>query len=140
MEAVTKEQLAAMLNGREYREEITRSEEVIAKQNGLVVVFGASDDLVELRGAMDDEAGMYNGGLLILNQDGIVEDCGEPCDHCSVDADQEAGKSIECVWGEDDHSWTYKTEIPHATFEIIETYDGEVSKYCRGIVFNLSDL
>lgn len=33
-------------------------------------------------------------------------------------------------------AWTYSTEIPHATFEIIE--EGE--KFCRGIVFDINDL
>jgi hypothetical protein len=40
------------------------------------------------------------------------------------------------VWGKDDTSWSYETDIPHATFDVLE--DGEV--YCRGIVFALADL
>ena len=46
---MTKEELAAMLNGREYGKEITKAEEEKAKANGLVVIYGYSDDNVELR-------------------------------------------------------------------------------------------
>ena len=49
-----------MLNGRSYRNEITSSEEKLAKENNLVVVYGASDDLVELAGAMSEEFGDSN--------------------------------------------------------------------------------
>lgn len=42
---------------------------------------------------------------------------------------------VEAVWDNDGYSWTYKTDIPHETFEVLE--DGE--KYCRGIVFYLHE-
>jgi hypothetical protein len=45
-------------------------------------------------------------------------------------------KTIEAIWGKDGYSWTYKTDIPHATFDIFE--DGE--KFCRGIVFDIKSL
>lgn len=59
---MTAAELAALLNGREYRKEMSRDEEQVAKAAGLVVVFGASDDLMELRGAISDEVGCYDGG------------------------------------------------------------------------------
>ena len=37
-------------------------EERLAKENGLVVVFGYSDDNIELRGAINNEAGCFDGG------------------------------------------------------------------------------
>jgi hypothetical protein len=43
---------------------------------------------------------------------------------------------IKTIWDEGGYSWQYETDIPHATFEIVE--DGE--KYCKGIVFNLADI
>lgn len=52
---------ADKLEGREYRKEITKEEEEEAKAAGIVVAFGASDDLVELRGAINDEFGAYDG-------------------------------------------------------------------------------
>jgi hypothetical protein len=126
--------LAARLNGREYRKEITKDEEREAAKVGLVVLFGASDDLAEFRGAIENEAGVYDGGTLLLLDGDVFE---EPdCDCRWADAAKEEAlkhaRRIEAVWcGEGDYSWTYKTEIPHATFDVME--DGE--KYCRGIVF-----
>jgi hypothetical protein len=40
---MTAKELAALLNGRKYLEEITAAEERQAKESGLLVVFGASD-------------------------------------------------------------------------------------------------
>ena len=46
----------------EYRYELTKEQEKEAKELGLVVVFGASDDLMEFRGALDEEFGCPDGG------------------------------------------------------------------------------
>ena len=43
---MTKEQFAGMLNGREYREEITLKECKAAEENGLVVIFGEAMTLL----------------------------------------------------------------------------------------------
>ncbi len=53
-ENTTKEQLASRLTGREYGDEITEEEEAEAKASGLFVIFGASDDLCEIRLAVID--------------------------------------------------------------------------------------
>lgn len=45
-------------------------------------------------------------------------------------------KQIEAIWGKDGISWQYKTDIPHATFNVME--DDEV--YCIGIVFDIKEL
>ena len=42
---MTAKELAELLNGREYGNEITSDEEKLAKESGLVVVFGYSDDM-----------------------------------------------------------------------------------------------
>ena len=84
----------------------------IAKENGLVVVFGASDDLCEIRGAEDDEIDCFDGGEATI-----------------------AGANVKINWCKDGHSWTYDKDRPHECFDVYE--DGE--KYCRGIVFSISD-
>lgn len=144
MSTLTAQTLAARLTGREYRSEISEDEEREAAAARLVVIFGASDDLVELRGAIDDEVGGYDGTTLRITPD--AELLG---DWDSVDRDDEeaaeayfrrklAGtREITALWAaEDAYSWTFATEIPHATFEVVE--DGE--PYCRGIVFAVTDL
>lgn len=136
-EPITKEQLAAPLNGREIGNEITQQEAAQAKNAGLLVIFGASDDLIEFYGAFTDEGDCYNGGKFKLHRGGILadhEDC--ECDYCGYKAAAEKCVDLEAVWNSDGYSWTYKTELPHASFDILE--DGE--KYCRGIVITAADL
>lgn len=139
---MTKEELAAKLNGREYMGEIEEFEERAAKDAGLVVVFGASDDLIEFRGAINDEAGAGSEGIVFVDAKGLTPEFNDLCDDKDFRGLQDyfarlpGRREIATVWDTDGWSWQYKTSIPHATFEIME--DGE--KYCRGIVFSLADL
>ena len=65
-------ELAAKLNGREYCREITDEEVRQAKEAGLVVVFGASDDLIEFRGAIRDEGDCYDGREVLIDAKGVL--------------------------------------------------------------------
>lgn len=139
---MTKEELAATLTGREYMNEITKAEQEQAKAANLVVVFGASDDLMEFRGAIDDEVGAYEGAEvevdakgLIPNFESISRNDKEALRDCLTREGK--GKTIEALSCEEvPYLWTFKTDIPHATFEILDEGD----PYCRGIVFSLADL
>jgi hypothetical protein len=136
---LTAKELASILNGREYGCIITKEESNLAKINNLVVVYGASDDLMEFEGAIRDEVGCYEGTTVHLNKNGIFDnekdsyECRE-CDLCQKEL--KTTKTIESIWGKNGYSWQYKTEIPHETFDIFE--DGDT--YCKGIVFSLKDL
>lgn len=136
MGTITKEEMAEMLNGRQYGEEMSAQEQALAKASGLVVVFGASDDLMELNGAIVDEVDLYGGGVVHLNSEGPYDgECESPS--CPHDAEiRDSCPAITALWDEEGYSWVYKTDIAHATFEILE--GGE--KYCRGIVFNYLEL
>lgn len=140
---MTKEELAAILNGRKYCDEMTKSEEKQAMEAGLVVVFGYSEDYMELRGAIEDEVGAYQGTRILVDGKGLL--------FCRDDIEIEAhtdewladyftrraaAKTIDALWNKEGYYWIYRTDIPHATFEVME--DDE--KYCRGIVFALADL
>lgn len=135
---MTKFEICARLDGREYGEEITAEIEEGIKWTSLVVVFGASDDIMKFYGAIDDEISCYNGGTAYLGKDGLIENqcSAEDCPYFNHAKEQ--AKTIEACWcdEEGDIAWTYKTEIPHGTFEIFDD-EGE---YCRGIVFDLKDL
>lgn len=118
--------LAAKLNGRTYRDEISKEDAEIAKQNGLM----------EFRGAIYDEVGCYDGGFAHLTKDGLLEnDCdSEDCPHfAKIKA---SAVKIEAVWESEGYAWVYKTDVPHETFDILE--DGD--KYCCGIVFRLDEV
>ena len=133
-------EFAEMLSDRSAGEEITKAEERQAADAGLVVAYGYSDDNVELRGAIDSEIGAWNGTTIHTTPDGVLEDpaC-DSAENCSCPyftAAKKAAKAIEAVWGAGGVSWTFKTDIPHETFNIYE--DGEL--FCVGIVFSVEDL
>lgn len=134
-------ELAKKLNGCEYGEEIDRSTELAAKLDGLVVVFGGSDDLMEFRGAIHDVVGAWEGASVFLDAKGLMREFNDLCEDKDFQGLQdyferfEGRREIEAVWDSEGYSWTYKTTIPHVCFDVLE--DGE--PYCRGIVFQLSD-
>ena len=137
---MTKEELAEKLNNIQYPVRIDKELKEQAKANGLVIVYGASDDLMEFDGAVSDEVGCYDGGEALIDREGLLPD------RESIDEDDELkdyferkdnAKLIEALWcKEEDYSWTYKTDISHTTFNVKE--GDEV--YCRGMVFMLDDV
>ena len=137
---MTKEEVAARLNGSEYPFEVPRELQKEAKTTGLVIVYGASDDLLELRGKINEEVGACDGVTIWLNEDGLFDEnaCADKCHHfeSAFQHVREYGQSIEALLDPGEgYLWHYKTAIPHVTFEIVE--DGE--PYCRGIIFALAD-
>jgi hypothetical protein len=130
---------AGLLTGREYCEELTHPEEKAAKEDGIVIVFGASDDLLEFRGAIDDEVFAWRGTKVRLTPKPGVLDEDSNSETLEYNRMQIAGmRTISAIWcpknekGEVWASWEIKTDIPHETFDIME--DGE--RYCRGLVFD----
>lgn len=138
---MTKEEFAARLHGREYRKEMSRADDTLAMNEGLVVVFGASDDLVEFRGAIDEE--LYCHENLAANLFLTNGSQGKPIWIAATEQDTQnyiptPFPPIVAQWApaEPDCSWLITSDIPHATFDILE--DGEL--FCRGIVFSLVEL
>lgn len=135
---MTAEELAAMLDGREVGAEISRAESSAAKDAGLVVMYGYSDDNVELAGAIDDEVGAYDGVTIYLTPAGVLQepDCGQSdCPYFAKE--KKNARSVEAVWHDSNGPcWAFETDIPHETFTITE--DG--SPWCVGIVFSIEHL
>jgi hypothetical protein len=136
---ITAKELAERLTGLEYPVRIPAELAKQAKESGLVIVYGASDDLMEFEGAISDEVGAYEGATVEVDHKGIIpayDDIDKEDKTAMKDyfAREGKGAKIAALWcAEPGYSFTYKTSIPHATFEITE--DGE--PYCRGIVFAL---
>lgn len=122
-------EFAQKLNGIEYRE-IPDELITYAKENGIVIVCGASDDLCELEGALHDEFGCYNGGTGYLDEEGNI------CEEVKAGNTYKRITAIWCGDGDDGFTWTYNTDIPHEDFEMFD----EEEKYCRGFVFYLDSL
>ena len=136
---MTKEQLAVKLHGREYGDEITGQEAEQARSAGLVVLYGASDDLAEFEGAFRDEADCYDGGDIYIDEKGALPERDQIDDDEALEKwfkRKRSARLIRAVWNTGQYSWQYSTDIPHACFDVME--NGE--KYCRGIVFELTSL
>lgn len=131
---MTLKEFAKMLDGREYEfPQFTPEEIQTAKENGFVIVCGASDDLMEFEGAIQDEGGCFDGEKVYFNKLEVCQDSEDEKNYLNW---------INAVWdGDTDENgklitWTYETEIPHETFMIYE--GGE--PYCRGIVFSIDNV
>ena len=152
---MTKEVFAKLLNGRQYRDEMSKEEEAIAKESNLIVIFGQSDDLIEFRGALNDEIDAYDGTDFIIATPGQELGTGEywndmptyvkavemmPVAINSEDPRSNIPERISAMWCPKDQdvecSWYIKTDLQHFPFNIME--DGEI--YCRGIVISVVDL
>lgn len=132
-----KKELAQQLDGMEYPLDLRNSHIVKkAKENNLVIVYGMSDDLTELRGAVHEEFSSFEGIKFSIDKKGNLKEENDICE----------GNGIACInaiWVSDsyetiDASWLIKMEndIPYSYFDIME--EGEL--FCRGLVFSLDDL
>jgi hypothetical protein len=136
--------LAEQLDGISYPVNQTKSFKELArlaKENRLVIVCGESDDIMAFYGAIDDEVGCYDGCGAFVDAQGMIPS------RDSIDQDDETlhnwfhrkavAKPIAALWcNEPNISWTFRTHIPHYTFNVME----EGSIFCRGIVFSLDRL
>ena len=72
-------EFANLIDGRQYDYRMFTKEELqLAKDNRIVIVTGASDDLVELEGAITDEGDCWEGGKIYVKaipNGGIVHNC-----------------------------------------------------------------
>ena len=149
MERVTKEQLAEMLNNAKYGEEVNSEVEALAKDNGLVICFGYSDDNLELRGAIDDEIGACDGGEAHI----YIDDKNNP--RVVSESDGEYQQLLEALvefglqfgifknrivaeWcpKDLDVSWKITSTLPYASFNVYE--DGDL--FCVGCVIDVNDI
>lgn len=129
------------LEGKEYPLRIPAHLVEEAKKARLVIVFGASDDLMEFRGAIDDEFGVGDGTKVMIGPKGLMPEWGsinkrDPNVMREYFKTEGQGKPIKAIWSRDNISWQYETSIPHMAFDIMEDED----TYCRGIVFSLDVL
>lgn len=139
--AMTPEELAAKLDGREIGEEITPEESEEARAAGLLVLYGASDDLLEAEGAFRDEVGAFGCDDYLIDAEGFIpwarpEGTDEEVEHYFA-RKKLATVKVRAEWCprdvDGDPSWVISTPAPCATFRIME--DGQL--FCVGIVLVL---
>jgi len=102
----TAKYFADLLSGREYGSEITRTEAVEAARNGVVIVFGYSDDNMEFRGAIDGEVSCYDGDAAFITRDGLLENKCDCADCPYHRANEERARKIVALWDRDGFAWT----------------------------------
>ena len=129
------EQFAKILSKRDFSEGLSDVETECAKRNGLVVVTGYSDDLIELEGAIRAEGNCFQGGDFYLKRN-----------RGKWALNEGRGKlnNISALWYDknafmddgDPIPWTYKTDIPHANF--IAANGGD--PFSEGFVFDVREL
>lgn len=141
---MTPKEAAAMLDGVEYvhpLEAKLREMEKVLENEGLVVAYGASDDLLEFFGAISDEVGAWDGTTVPIDADGVLKSkCGEGSECPYFAGKLKSAEKVTAEWCpkgvEGDPTWLIKTAIPHEQFKIME--DGAV--FCIGIVFKVDDI
>ena len=139
---MNEKEIAAILDGMDYGADLPAASVLDAKRNGIVIVFGASYDLMEFRGAIEDELVCYGSGIAYLDKNGSGRN---KCNNKDCPYFQEIilrTKAIRAIWDSGGYSWIYKTDIPHETFDILEKVSSlrTWNRYCRGIVFSIGDL
>ncbi len=142
---MTKEQFAKLITGRSLGDELSKEEDALAKKNGLMVVFGASDDLIEFQGACYDEQSAP-GGFLVSPAGFIypemTDDDREVLERHGVLAAAKLKRAgaikVEALWCAEKNGpdWTYLCSVPVATFDVMD----DDSVYCRGIVIMLEEM
>lgn len=144
-EKATPASIAAKLHGIQYPCHIEQSILDEAKAAGIVIVFGASDDLMEFRGAFRDEVSCDGGGAAMIDAEGVlpswesIKEDGDREQTAKWLARDKAAKEVKAIWYPAEPaaaSWIYETAIPHITFEVMD----DDAIYCLGIVFALADL
>ena len=121
------ERWAAELNNRNERNVVPAALEAV---KGLVVVYAASDDLVEIEGAMTQEIGAFNGVKLTASKtQGFFETAADESDIEFRWCDDNSGDSV-CPW-------SVICNLPHRKFDILDD-EGYVASV--GVVLHIDDI
>ncbi len=149
---MTRQELAEKINGMNIRDEISKELISQAKESGLVVLFGYSDDNLEAGGAIYDEYGCYEGGEFLLVKEGEMYADNEDentyhkaeCDGLydasndhDIDNHSRLIKAEWCPDGNSGVSWRITSNIPNSTFNM---YGDEGEIWCEGIVIDLNEV
>jgi hypothetical protein len=130
-------ELAEALDGIDYDDAI-EARLANAKEKGLLIIAGASDDLTEFYGAWRDEAGL---GEIVIDAKGIlpsvdeIRDSDEADDIVAWGVRRKAAKTIRAKFGDNGHEYDMG-DIPHATFRM---FDSE-ALFSTGVVLHISSL
>lgn len=136
-ENLTKEDIAEIINGRQYRDEIPEELKDHKDFKKFMICYFASDDLFETDGFNREEIGMYGGGDAHFNHGGLFLDFDELlAEEVIINSDWFLKVSVQDADNVDGGFYKFTSDVNNVPFFIME--DGE--KYCRGLVFDASIL
>lgn len=130
-------EFANRLDGREYGNEVTSEERAFARKNNWLIVTGASDDLVELDGVINDELGACDGGSWLLDSEGILSPF-EDVESAEAAEEwlrlKEKAHKLEAFWKNESPPWSFKWHGPQpvAEFMIMDEHE----PFCRGLIID----
>ena len=155
----TIEDLAKLLDGNVYRDELYNEYGIdvydICEKNKWVIVYGASDDLIEFEGIISDEDGAWNGALckLVKPGDFYLEDADDETykkakDYMFVSIIEDELKVlknnnyndtcvVEMLWCPDDTDMSWQVNVKGAPFTKFNVMKGE-EVYCEAAIVDLS--
>lgn len=132
-------QLAAMLDGREYYEDITDEEKEQAKASGLVIALCVYDDTLEFHGAINNSVLCDEDKEFFVTEDGRVLDRDDFFGPVTGVPTAPKYVSVKAAWCPDNSSliWIITTDAePSAPFMI---YEDDEPLY-QGVVFSLDSV
>jgi len=133
------DELVDKLNGLRYPLNISSDLISMAKESGLVIVTGRSDDIVSFCGAVDGEGEAYDGGDVFVHSEGVLDNFENLESENELEeyyANKGKSQVIHAFWYKGDVKWSYDTKIPHKTFKLLKGDDVA----CVGLVFSVSDI
>jgi hypothetical protein len=128
-----KEDFAAQLNGRSYTDLLSSTEQEEALRARLLVVI-AGDDEAEFWGIIQDVA--YLGFLEIGRAPKGPWEVYMDEDMARLGRHAPPTATLDIAQADGADEWEITTDIPHATFEVME--NGKL--HCRGVVIEEADL
>jgi hypothetical protein len=138
---VTKEEMAARLNGMDALDRVSTANRRDAANSNLIImqVWNDGNEVVEFSGAAYGRRGTYKGlkvyffGSTPIHPD--FDKCSCKC--CAYSERTAVSGSVDLLIGKGGYAWSFKTNMPHATFDVT---DEGGAKYCRGIVFEVPSI
>jgi hypothetical protein len=149
---ITAKEVAEKLNGCNYRDEDSHFNEKELEEAGIIVLFGASDDLLEVRGAIHDEWGAPGKVMLIhtpahgwdLRGEGYIDEhedilkylgCYDYATKYYIEPQRDV--PVPFKGGLVDASWNINAVLPPETeYYLFDVLDEE-DLYCKGMVIKL---
>lgn len=136
---MTKEELADLLNGQDFRYALTPDIVKQARANGLIIICGDSDDLTLVRGARTAEFVTWPERCFLLDYEGAFpspED--ETPEHQALNMHRvQAAKKVASMWANSTPSWKIYTDCPHARFMLM---DEDGAPFSDSVVISEKDL